>query len=192
MTKTATSALYDDNGEITIVYTVTFHGDDLRGNVPQLVVKTNLMVNSTQALHAIDIATSTTTEGNEPSGSFYLSYKCESRLTDEGFSAAATVGSNQVVLTKAAVVGQTLRLKTGTSLWSYFKVVEEGTVTSTPTYTVKLDRDFTAAMGATGSYVADVGVFYSNATDPYGVSQGCYAADPDTTLRMDHDISAGE
>ena len=39
VTKTATSALYDDNGEITIVYTVTFHGDDLRGNVPQLVVR---------------------------------------------------------------------------------------------------------------------------------------------------------
>ena len=68
--KTITSNPYDDNGELEVEYTVTFHGDDLRGDMPQLLVTTNQLTNQTQALHAIQIATSTTTEGNQPSGLF--------------------------------------------------------------------------------------------------------------------------
>ena len=189
---TPAKPLYD-NGEVTIEYDIAFHGDDLRGNVPQLVLATNALTNSSQQLHHVSIGMSTTTEGNEPDGSFYLTYECESRLTEKGFSATGTTGSTTVVLGKPATVGQTLRLKKAgdaTALWSYFKVTAEVATGAGPSYTITVDHAVTALMGGTTTYTADVGVFFSDANDKYGVSAGCYAADPATTLRMDHDISA--
>lgn len=129
--------------------------------------------------------------GNEPDGSFYLKYKCESSVT--GVLVTVLNGDADIVLaTAGAVVGDTLRVNTivgsvddSTTNWRYFKV---SAVSDTTTVTVEnaADVDF-----ADGSYYAEYGDFYSGPGEEYGVSTGCLQADPDSTNNpLGHNVDA--
>jgi len=73
-------------------------------------------------------------------------------------------------------------------VWSYFMLTEVGDRHIDGSVSVTLDHSVDASYD--GSYQAELGVFYSNATDTYGVSEACYGADPDMTLRIDHNATA--
>ena len=187
-------------GVINLHFNVTFSGDGLRGDISSMEVASNLLTNTSKHVFVTDLQVSTPHEGAQPAGSFYLTYHCESRTT--GVEVAATTGSSSFTLKNAtnATVGDVVRVNVGThqdrfgaqsrgASYEYFRVtgvakngpVDDGTVE------VALDRSFS---DAGGWFQGEIGVWYSNMSDAYGVSAACYGADPETTLRIDHNASA--
>lgn len=132
----------------------------------------------------------TLVEGNEPDGSFYLIYYCESSVEP----AVATVDQHNdaVVLSNTlgtAVVGDIIRINTVegsankiTANWRYYTIMAvDGVV-------ITLERAVTMA---SGFYYAEYGNFFSGPGMDYGVSTNCLQADPDSTNNpLDHDVSA--
>ena len=151
---------------------------------------------NSKGVYVTDLSVATLVGGAQPAGSFYLTYHCESRVVPVGV--AATTGSPLALVSNAsnATVGDVLRVNTGSAQaflgaqgggasFAYYMVTRVERVAGQ--LKVTLDKDFA---DASGDFVGDLGKFYSNATDPYGVSEACYGADPETTLRIDHNASA--
>lgn len=131
-------------------------------------------------------------DGNEPEGSFYLTYHCESNVN--ATMANATQYSDLVVLYDASgspEAGDTLRINkiegsTGgvATDWEYY------TIESVDGETVTLEASISIA---TGTYYVEYGDFYSGPDSDYGVSTNCLQADPDFTNNpLDHDVSASD
>lgn len=131
--------------------------------------------------------------GNEPEGSFYLTYHCESSVNST--MANVTQYSDVLVFndTGSVEVGDTLRVNTIvgstggiTTDWAYFTVsAVSGTQVTVDT---AADVDF-----ADGYYYAEYGNFYSGPDMEHGVSTNCLQADPDFTNNpLDHDVSASD
>lgn len=139
------------------------------------------------------ISITTLTEGNEPEGSFYLTYHCESSVN----STMVTVTQSGDLMLFAEIgsveVGDTLRINTiegstgGIATdWEYFTVTAVDETWSTVTTA--------AVVGfADGFYYAEYGNFYSGPGMDHGVSTNCLQADPDFTNNpLDHDVSASD
>jgi hypothetical protein len=185
-------------GVLLLKFNVTFEGDGVRGDLAQMVVATNQLTNTSQGVYVTDLAVTTLVGGNQPAGSFYLTYHCESRTVP--VSVEATQGSKTAVFRHNATnvtVGDVVRVNVGTSQprlgaqgggasYAYYAVAAVR-IAADGTVTVTLDKAFA---DASSTYEGDAGKFYSNATDTYGVSEACYGADPETTLRIDHNASA--
>lgn len=131
-------------------------------------------------------------DGNEPEGSFYLTYFCESSVN----ATMANVIQYENVLvfndtSGTAKAGDTLRINTITGS-------TDGIVTNWDYYTIEAvdGGDITvesAVTAATGYYYAEYGSFYSGPDMDYGVSPNCLQADPDFTNNpLDHDVSASD
>lgn len=128
-------------------------------------------------------------EGNEPEGSFYLTYHCEASVNST--TANATQGSDVLALYNSThvVVGDILRINTLAGStdglltdWEYL------TIESVNGSQVTVD---TAVSAATGAYYAEYGTFYSGPEMEFGVSTNCRQADPDFTNNpLDHDASS--
>jgi len=153
-----------------------------------------------QGVYVTDLSVSTLVEGNQPAGSFYLTYHCESRTVP--VSVVAVAGSNTATLRYNATnitVGDVLRVNVGTyqprlgaqsggATYAYYGVTDVAHNSNNDgQLEVTLDKKFA---DASATYEGDAGKFYSNASDVYGVSEACYGADPETTLRIDHNASA--
>ena len=128
--------------------------------------------------HSDTTATPPARDGNELSGSFYLTYSCESTVTST--TADVTNGNANIVLGTAAVAGDTLRVNTntgsadGSTAWRYFMISSISGTTATVENVADVDFD-----GA--NLEAEFGDFYSGPGMDYGVSTGCLQADPDST-----------
>lgn len=134
----------------------------------------------------------TLVDGNEPEGSFYLTYFCESSVN--ATMANVTQYSDVLVLndtSAAAKAGDTLRINSiaGSTAgiatdWEYYTIetVNGGEITVDVSVSI-----------ATGYYYAEYGSFYSGPDMDYGVSTSCLQADPDFTNNpLDHDVSASD
>lgn len=135
----------------------------------------------------------TLANGNEPEGSFYLTYHCESSVNSTMVN--VTQYSDILVFndTGNVEVEDTLRVNmvegsTGgiTTDWAYFTVSAiNGTQVTVDT---AADVNF-----ANGYYYAEYGNFYSGPGMQHGVSTNCLQADPDFTNNpLDHDVSASD
>lgn len=128
-------------------------------------------------------------DGNEPEGSFYLTYYCESSVN--ATTANITQYSNVILLNDTATVGDTLRINT-------IEGAEGGLLTDWEYVTIEAVNGSTVTVSstisaATGSYYAEYGNFYSGPDQDYGVSTNCLQADPDFTNNpLDHDVSASD
>lgn len=137
---------------------------------------------------AVPSDVTTTTEGNELSGSFYLTYSCEKTVTST--TATVTNGNANIVLNTAAVAGDTLRVNTntgsadGSTAWRYFMISSISGTTATVENVAGVDFDGT-------NLEAEFGDFYSGPGDDYGVSDDCLTADPDSTNSpLAHNVGA--
>lgn len=143
------------------------------------------LYNSSETLKSL----TTLVEGNEPEGSFYLVYYCESSVE----TALVTVDqhNNKMTLSDTlgtAVVGDTIRINSAeesidkiAANWRYY------TIKSVDGVNITVER--TVAM-ASGDYYAEYGNFFSGPGMDYGVSTNCLQADPDITNNpLDHDVS---
>lgn len=131
---------------------------------------------------------STLVDGNEPEGSFYLTYYCESNV--KATMANVTQHDNVVSLNDtSARVGDTLRI-------NRLAGSAGGLVTEWDYYTVEVVNGSRVALTSdvsakTGYYYAEFGDFYSGPGMAFGVSTNCRQADPDFTNNpLDHDVSA--
>ena len=173
-------AVHATEGLLKLKFNVTFRGDGVRGDVEELRLATNQLTNTSKFVFVQDLQVDTLVQGNQPAGSFYLTYHCESRV--EPVQLFASQGSPVVTLsnlTGNVSAGQVLRINTGShqpylgpqsggASYEYFQVTaaamgKAGDFKATLT----LDRPFA---DAGGQFQGDVGVFYSNASDPYGLS----------------------
>lgn len=133
----------------------------------------------------------TSTEGNEPEGSFYLTYYCESSVTSDMVTVTQSGGVLKLD-TSGAVVGDTIRANVpdingdATSDWRYFTV--------SAVNGADLTVEVAAVDFADNDYLyAEYGDFYSGPGMEYGVSDGCLQADPDFTNNpLDHDVDAAD
>lgn len=133
-------------------------------------------------------------DGNEPEGSFYLTYHCESIVNST--MANVTQYSDLMLFnhTGGVEVGDTLRVNTiegstgGIATdWEYF------TITDVNGYDITVDVSNTAIDIADGYYYVEYGNFYSGPGMDHGVSANCFQADPDFTNNpLDHDVSASD
>lgn len=131
-------------------------------------------------------------DGNEPEGSFYLTYHCESSVNST--TLMATEFSDVVVFNDtygSPVVGDTLRINTLAGStggivtdWEYYTVEGVNGLSVTVDSAVSVDSGF---------YYAEYGDFYSGPDMDFGVSTNCLQADPDFTNNpLDHDVSASD
>ncbi|CAM9134269.1 unnamed protein product [Discosporangium mesarthrocarpum] len=176
-------------GTLEVIYNITFDGNCVRGNIPTGDLSYSCVTSQTTQLDAVGCSLTSIIEGNEPEGSFYLTYFCEASVNSTYVN--ATSSSNVVLLNETVGEvqdGDTFRINTisgETSLlteWEYF------TVESVSGNIVTLDSTFASP---TGEYYAEYGVFFSGPGESYGVSTNCLQADPDFTNNpLDHDVSA--
>lgn len=148
----------------------------------------------TQSINSTSTDSITTlSDGNEPEGSFYLTYHCESSVNSTMVNVTQYSDILEFNDTGSVEVGDTLRVNTVegstggiTADWAYFTVSDiNGTDVTVDT---AADVDF-----ADGYYYAEYGNFYSGPGLEYGVSTNCLQADPDFTNNpLDHDVSASD
>ena len=166
--------------EIAVTYDITFGGDAVRGNLQEVFEATpNTLSTSPGSLTSItNLVISTTSEGNQPSGSVYLRWDCEKRTVTVSTGVANVIAIDGSA-SDAVFVHDVVRinesgsgLSPGTTDWHYYKVIE-AVHDGTNTWTLNIDRALDAAISAAGTYVAEVGVFTSSDSTTYGVSTGC-------------------
>jgi hypothetical protein len=171
-------------GKIEITYTVLFDGDNLRGDVPVGAFKFGSCSGGSIncASTSIGGVAQSPVNGNELAGTFLLTYRCDARVRSVSVI-GATVGNPVVTLSvdpgTDVVVGDTFRFnKLGTSTtattWHYATVIAKSTVSITLSAAPTLPL-------AAGPWYGESGDFYSDPTQPFGVSADCLAADPSTT-----------
>ena len=194
--------LAGSSGVYMFAYTVTFGGTTVRGNVPQLQVRsgyvtypggtsvTNYGVTTVGNIYGSSGGSGyELVRGNQPSGVVALTYTCESLTVP--MSVIVSNGGSTILVTDTVpavlAVYQYVRLQT-----SYHQIVALTFGTNYATISPPFRLSSATIAGGSGLSMAEYGVFYSDPTASNGVSQNCLGSNQYSTVAItpiDTDLS---
>jgi len=180
------------NGVYAIWYNVTFDGDYVRGDVPQLAIKhstiawsgsnpgTAVFTDSHGYLDIGDVSDAGNfayelVQGNQPDGTFKLTYTCEAESVSLS-SVDVTEKGVKITLPIEYELYQYIRLGT-----TYHRIVANISMFEAEIYPAYVSSQLITSSSTITITDAEYGVFYSDPTNDYGVSENCYNAREYTT-----------
>ena len=208
---TVTRASYAINsnstaGSYILIYTVSFVGQYLRGDVPALSVLFSNVTYLTAGAVFVDTYTNISTGvvtnigsvdrvgniaytvvvGNQPDGLFSLEYFCERRTVPVIVNVTAVSSTQSIISANIPALVQYEYIRILTTYHQIISVDASATVgTISPAF------DLTPYAGIFTFTDAETGAFYSNPYDTFGVSAECYTPNIYVTLPMNQsDLAA--
>lgn len=190
-------------GVYAVSYSVEFTGQYVRGSVPALAVSysnvshsaTSVFLNtftnssgSTVALGSVqrpgNVAL-TLVEGNQPDGLFTLTYACEARTVKTVVNVTDVPNSDTSIISVSAAI--LVQFQYILILDKYHQIIS---VDSTAARGVVSPAfDLSPYQGISTFANAEVGAFYSDPSDFYGVSAACYTPNIHITLDMNQSVT---
>lgn len=193
-------------GSYLLMYTVTFVGQYLRGDVPALSVlysnvtysaagasfvtsyrnSTSGAITTLGSVNRVGNVAYTTVVGNQPDGLFSLEYFCERRTVPVIVNVTAVSLAQSLITANVPALVQYEYIRILTTYHQIISVDSTGTVA-----TISPSFDLTPYAGIFTFTDAETGAFYSDPYDTYGVSAECYTPNIYITLPMNQsDIAA--